>query len=168
MRSGSGRLFGEGERLGADGNRAVGAGMTGGLCLLPQTFTFTVSISVQRPGGDCSPLGGLIGSGGGQKSYGGVVKSLRMAGEVESKSACNSLPLPSAEAPPASCPKCWLDDNAAEGLLYITVALPAPPRIAVGANSREKERGKRQRWQPMRMPKRCAAIRWKPTTTKKP
>ncbi len=118
------------------GTGLFGAGMAGGLCLLPQTFTSVVSISVQRPGGSSSPLGGLIGLGGGQKSYGGVVKSLRMAGEVESEVGLRQLyRLPSPEEAARRLSKSvGLDDNAAEGLLYITVALPAPPRYAGHAN----------------------------------
>ncbi len=110
----------------------LGAGVGGGLYLLPQTFTSTVSISVQRPGGASSPLGGLIGLNGGQKSYGGVVKSLRMAEEVNAEVGLqNVYRLPSKdEASRRLSKSVALDDNAAEGLMYITVSLPAPPRYA--------------------------------------
>jgi hypothetical protein len=113
------------------------------LFVMPQTYTSRVSISfpqATQPG----VLGSLIGvTGSGNNKYLGIVKSARLARVVEQKADVQDLLHLSSHGDGVQVIRDGLivDDNPRDGLMYISVQLPGPPRFAFGAAAqREKTR----------------------------
>lgn len=116
--------------------------LSAGLLLLvlavtvPRTYTAATSVALQQSSGGGSALALLTGGGGsGTKRYLGVLKSRTMAAAVERhvqlrqlygaetfKTEDDAVEFLTKSVKP--------DDNAADGLLYIAVSLPGPPKIA--------------------------------------
>lgn len=111
------------------------------LSFLPQTYTATVSIAVQQSSPVQSPLAALAGVSS-SKRYLGILKSRTLAADVETHAHLQEMyRLPTAE-------KAWemlmLDalkvrDNPNDGLLYLDVSLPGPPRLSHGQEARRDE-----------------------------
>ena len=114
----------------------------GGLLLLlaaavPRSYTASTSVALQQPSGGGSALALLTGGGGGtSKRYLGVLKSRALAASVERHIQLRRLygaaKFPTEDdAVDALVKDVKPDDNAADGLLYITVSLPGPPKLAL-------------------------------------
>ncbi|HLV79495.1 MAG TPA: hypothetical protein VKT32_04410 [Chthonomonadaceae bacterium] len=112
-----------------------------GLFLIPQSYTATVSISMEQPspGGAGASLAALAGlsTGGGSKKYTGVLRSRRFATEVEQMADLSAVYGVSGNAAIERLLKgIKVDDNASDGLMYISMTLPAPPRLIPAAPER--------------------------------
>jgi uncharacterized protein involved in exopolysaccharide biosynthesis len=102
------------------------------LLRMPQSYTASVSISVQQgPGGGSSPLALLTG-GGASKKYIGILRSRTLAEAVESKVRLRQFYRVHDERAAASMlmESIKPEDNASEGLLYLHLTLNGPPRYA--------------------------------------
>lgn len=104
--------------------------------LVPRTYTATTSVALQQSSG-ASPLAQLAGvGGGGGKRYLGVLKSRELAAAVERhvqlRQVYGTKVFPTEEAAISLLMNSVKpDDNAADGLLYIAVTLPGPPKLAL-------------------------------------
>lgn len=101
---------------------------------LPRTYTGTTSVALQQSSG-VSPLAQLTG-GGASKRYLGVLKSRALAAAVEHhvqlQQVYGTKTLPTEEAAVSLLMNSVKpEDNAADGLLYIAVTLPGPPKLAL-------------------------------------
>lgn len=107
------------------------------LLALPQSFSSIVSLSVQQPVQTSQALSLLTGQSGSRK-YIGVISSRRIATLVERKVHLQSFyGLESQKkAVDMLVDSVRPDDNATQGLLYIRLSLPGPPRLAFGAGDR--------------------------------
>ena len=103
------------------------------LCLVPRTYTANVSLAVQQPSGGSGALAALTGWGGTGKRYLGVLKSRSAAEQVERHVHLKQLyRLPTeADAVTLLMKSVKPEDNAVDGLLYIAVALPGQPKLAL-------------------------------------
>lgn len=118
------------------------------LALVPRSYTSSVSVAMQQStgsGGLAGLLGGGGGGGGGNKHYIGVLKSRELALQVERRIHLQQLygpkELPTETAAAALLAKgVKLDDNP-DGLLYIGVTLPAPPRLGLTRSPRPAQVG---------------------------
>lgn len=112
------------------------------LFFFPQTYEATVSLSVQHTESPTSSSGlsALLGQTSHEK-YLGVLKSRRLAQQVESQIHLRDFyRLPSErDAVDMLMRHVVPVDNAADGLLYVTVKLPGPPRLAPGVAQRRSE-----------------------------
>lgn len=116
---------------------AIGPLACVGFCLfgmfrVPQSYAASVSISMlQSTGGGVSLLG-FPGLGGGPKKYIGAIRSRSFAAYVERRVNVQGLyNLPSEdEAIDRIARAVKVDDNAVDGLLYVTVTLDGPPRFS--------------------------------------
>jgi len=103
------------------------------LFLYPQNYSATVSISIQQPNSSSSALQALTGQSA--KKYTGVIKSRSFAEKVDKKVHFRELMRlkPTAtnqyDAIEKVIKDLHVDDNASDGLLYITVNLSGPPRL---------------------------------------
>jgi uncharacterized protein involved in exopolysaccharide biosynthesis len=104
-----------------------------GLYGFPQTYSATVSISMQQPNQGSSALAALTGNTA--KKYTGVLKSRRFA-EIVDRSVhfrelmgLKSTAKNQIEAIDKVTKDLKVDDNAADGLLYVTVNLEGPSRL---------------------------------------
>jgi uncharacterized protein involved in exopolysaccharide biosynthesis len=103
------------------------------LYLYPQNYSATVSVSMQQPNSSSSALQALTGNT--TKKYTGVIKSRSFAEKVDKKVHFRELmrmkatPRDQTEALEKVMKDLKVDDNAADGLLYITVNLAGPPRL---------------------------------------
>lgn len=101
---------------------------------VPRTYTGTTSVALQQSSG-MSPLAQLTG-GGASKRYLGVLKSRDLATAVERhvqlRQVYGTKTLPTEEAAVSLLMNSVKpEDNPADGLLYIAVALPGPPKLAL-------------------------------------
>lgn len=112
-----------------------------GLFVFPQTYTSMTSISLSQPSGGTSQLALLAGGGGGKAKYLGPLKSHNFAEQVEKKVHLKELyQLPDEdEAVDKLLHSVRFDDNATEGLLYITASLEGPPKMAANSEERRKQ-----------------------------
>lgn len=108
--------------------------------LIPQSFTSQISLSFpQSP--QPSALSLLAGTGAGSGSrYVGVLRSRRFAEQVASAArvgeACGIHTHD--DAVEAVVKGVSVNDNAKDSLIYLSVSLPGPPRLAVGASERRE------------------------------
>ncbi len=111
-----------------------------GLFYYPQSYSAMDSISLsQASGGGGSQLALLAGVGGGNKAkYIGPLKSRKFAEQVEKTAHLRDLyDLPSNDDAVEKLQRnVRFDDNATDGLLYITMTLDAPPRLAPNSEAR--------------------------------
>ncbi|HLH80736.1 MAG TPA: Wzz/FepE/Etk N-terminal domain-containing protein [Chthonomonas sp.] len=113
------------------------------LLLFPQTYEATVSLSVQHApnaGSGSSGLSALLGQTS-QEKYIGVLKSRRLAEEVEKQIHLKSFYHLRTErdADDLLMHHVVPVDNANDGLLYVSVRLPGPARWALGADLRRTQ-----------------------------
>ena len=102
---------------------------------VPRTYTAATSVALQQSSGGSSTLALLTGGGGSSKRYLGVLKSRALAETVERHVHLRQLygtkVFGTEDAAIDFLTKnVKPDDNAADGLLYIAVTLPASPRLA--------------------------------------
>lgn len=107
------------------------------LLALPQSFSSTVSLSVQQPVQTSQTLSLLTGQSGARK-YLGVISSRRIATLVERKAHLQAFYGLESQKKTVDMlvDSVQPDDDAAQGLLYIRIALPGPARLAFGASDR--------------------------------
>ncbi len=102
---------------------------------VPRTYTSTTSVALQQPSGGGSALALLTGGGSGpSKRYLGVLKSRSLAVAVERRVQLRQLygakTFPTeADAADFLTKSVKPDDSATDGLLYIAVSLPGPPKL---------------------------------------
>jgi uncharacterized protein involved in exopolysaccharide biosynthesis len=133
----------------AGGLLILGVSLIYGLLLYPQSFPSTVSISMQQTSAPVSPLiAGLTGGGGGNKKYLGILRSRDFAEWVANKTHLRDLyglpdtPDGNEETVDRLMKSLKVEDNTSDGLLYITVALEGPPRLAPDRGQRQKVKTK--------------------------
>ena len=118
--------------------------LSAGLLLLllaatvPRTYTATTSVALQQSSGSGSALALLTGGGGGgTKRYLGVLKSRALAAAVERHVQLRQLYGAKTfktedDAAEFLMKSVKPEDSATDGLLYIGVALPGPPKLGHG------------------------------------
>ena len=115
-----------------------------GLFALPQTYTSTLSLSLQQPGPSISGsgLGALVGLGGGAKTYTGVLRSRRFATAAEAAGHLQRLEhlRTHADAVDEIMKDVHIDDNVLDGLVYVSVSLKGPPLFSFTGAARESVR----------------------------
>jgi len=108
---------------------------------VPPMYTSTASLSMQQEaggagGGALSALSGL--SGAGTKSYLGVIRSRRFAAAAARQAGIQQLyGLSTPDEATDLIQKSVSLEDRNDGLLYLGVALPGPPRLSPGAAARE-------------------------------
>ncbi len=113
------------------------------LFILPQTYSATVAISMQKPDATGSPL--LALAGGGSKKYIGVLRSRQFAEKADRVAHFRQLmglpntPRDQEDAIDKVMKELRVEDNATDGLLYVTVNLPGPPPLAPDPSGTRKE-----------------------------
>ena len=121
-----------------------GALLLAALALVPRSYTASVSVAMQQP---TSPggLAGLLGAGagGGNKHYLGVLKSRKIAAQVENRVHLQQVyglqALPTEGAAVARLAQGIKPEDNLDGLLYISVTLPGPPRLGLGHSPQPKQ-----------------------------
>ena len=119
-----------------------GALLLAALALVPRSYTASVSVAMQQP---TSPggLAGLLGAGGGNKHYLGVLKSRKIAAQVENRvhlqQVYGSRALPTEGAAVTRLAQGVKPEDNLDGLLYISVTLPGPPRLGLGHSPQPKQ-----------------------------
>ena len=110
-----------------------------GLFVYPQTYTTMTSISLSQPDSGSSPLAVLAG-GGGKAKYLGPLKSRLFAEQVEKAAHLKELyHLPTDDEAFEKLQRAVrFDDNAADGLLYISASLDAPAKMAPNSDATRK------------------------------
>jgi len=110
---------------------------------VPPVFTSTASLSMQQESGGAvsGALSALSGLGGaGTKSYLGVIRSRRFADAAARQAGIQQIyGLPTAEAATDLVQKSVTLEDRNDGLLYLGVTLPGPPRLSPGARTREAQ-----------------------------
>ncbi len=114
--------------------------------LVPRTYTAATSVALQQSPGGGSALALLAGAGGGGsgKRYLGVLKSRTLAAAVERHVQLRQLYgagrfKTEDDAAEFLMKSVKPDDSATDGLLYISVTLPGPPKLAAhGSPSAEQ------------------------------
>ncbi len=114
-----------------------------GFFLFPQSYTSTVSISIQS---NSSPSGALalLGGSNGPKKYIGVIKSRRLIAEIDKVVNLRELlDFPDTvrgqeEALDKVVKELKIEDNANDGLLYITVNLSGPAKLVSDPRGRRR------------------------------
>jgi uncharacterized protein involved in exopolysaccharide biosynthesis len=101
------------------------------LYLVPQTFTSTVSLTIQQPSsGGAGALALLTGQAANTK-YMGILKSRTIAEQVEQKVHLAQLyHISFDKAVQLLLSSLRIKDESAEGLVYLDVSLPGPPKLA--------------------------------------
>lgn len=108
---------------------------------VPPAFTSTASLSMQQESGGAvsgalSALSGL--GGGGTKSYLGVIRSRRFAAAAARQAGIQQLyDLPTADDATDLVQKSVTLEDRSDGLLYLGVTLPGPPRLSPHSRTRE-------------------------------
>lgn len=115
------------------GPLAAGLLLLGLAASVPRTYTATTSVALQQS--SASPTLALLGGGGASKRYLGVLKSRDLAATVERhvqlRQIYGTKVFPTEEAAVTLLMNSVKpDDNPADGLLYIAVSLPGPPKLA--------------------------------------
>ncbi len=115
------------------------AGLLFGLFVYPQSYTTITSIALSQPDSGGSQLALLTG-GGGKAKYLGPLKSRLFADQVEKAAQLKELyQLPSEEDAIEKLQRgIRFDDNAVDGLLYITMSLDAPAKMAPNSDATRK------------------------------
>ena len=137
---------------------AFGLFPVAGLFGYPQNYSATVSISMQQPNQAASALQALTGNT--TKKYTGVLKSRRFAETVDKSVHFRDLMgLPNTrkhqdEALEKVIKDLKVDDNSADGLLYITVNLGGPARLAPDPATATRFAAPRSRRRQTSMPRR--------------
>ena len=110
------------------------------LFFLPQTDTATLSLSIQKTGASISALSALTGQTQ-ETKYIGILKSRLLAETVENHFHLKNFYRLHSErdAYDMLMNSISPNDNASDGLLYVTFSLPAPPRLALGENQRRNQ-----------------------------
>jgi uncharacterized protein involved in exopolysaccharide biosynthesis len=113
---------------------AVGVLLLG--ALVPRSYTATTSVALQQSSGGSSPLALLTGGGSTSKRYLGILKSRALAETVERHAQLRQLygtkTFPTEEdAVEFLAKNIKPDDSSPDGLLYIAVTLPGPPKFAL-------------------------------------
>lgn len=104
--------------------------------LVPRTYTTSTSVALQQASGSSSALALLTGGGGGtSKRYLGVLKSRALAQSVERHVQLRQLYGAKVfrtedDAVDFLTKSVKPDDSATDGLLYISVTLPGPPKFS--------------------------------------
>lgn len=108
------------------------------LFLVPRSYTASVSIALQQPSSSGSALAALTGGSTSSKRYIGVLKSREMAQAVESQvhlrqlyGATGGMFDTESDTIEYLMKNIRPDDNSADGLLYVGVTLPGPPKLAL-------------------------------------
>jgi uncharacterized protein involved in exopolysaccharide biosynthesis len=114
------------------------------LCLVPRSYTAMISVALQQPSGGGSALAALAGVGGGaSKRYIGLLKSRELAQSVERHVGLFQLYrgrfLTEEDAAEYLMKGIKPDDNAADGLLYVSVTLPGSPKLSWSHNPRDTQ-----------------------------
>jgi len=111
-----------------------------GLFVYPQNFTSTTSLQLSSSSGATSQLALLAGAGSGKAKYIGVLKSRRFAEQVEKKAHLRELYRLANEDEAVEKLQRGIrfDDNATDGLLYITMTLDAPAKMAPNSGADRK------------------------------
>ena len=118
------------------GPLAVVAGTLGLAALVPRSYTATTSVALQESSGSGSALALLTGgAGGASKRYLGILKSRALARSVENHVQLRRLYgvkqfHTEDDAVDYLTKNVKPDDSATDGLLYIAVTLPGPPKLA--------------------------------------
>lgn len=114
-----------------------------GFFIVPQSYSATTSLSMQSSTMP-SAAAALLGGAAGPRKYIGVLKSRSMAEEVDRSVGFREmlgLP-PTAEGQTMAIDKVVhdlrVDDNVADGLLYITVNLSGPPKMGRDPEGRKQ------------------------------
>jgi len=105
------------------------------LLLVPRSYTATASAAIQQPSGGGGALALLGGGGGASRRYIGVLKSRALAASVERHVQLSRLypgKFRTEDDAVTFLTKSIKPDDNADGLLYIAVTLPGPPKIALG------------------------------------
>lgn len=118
-----------------------------GLCLVPRTYTAMISVALQQPSSGSSALALLAGGGGSQtKHYLGLLKSRQFAESVERHVHLYSLYggrsgrfRTEYDAVEYLMKNVKPDDNATDGLLYVSVTLPGSPKLSLKSNPTETQ-----------------------------
>ena len=103
--------------------------------LVPRSYTATTSVALQQSSGGSNAIALLTGGGGGtSKRYLGVLKSRALAQAVERHVQLRQLYGPKTfhtedDAADFLAKSVKTDDSATDGLLYISVTLPGPPKF---------------------------------------
>lgn len=102
------------------------------LFLIPRTYTAAVSVAMQQPSAPNSTLAILTG-GGVNRRYQGILKSRDMAQTVERHVQLRQFYgiRTEEDAVTLLTKSIKLDDNAADGLLYINISLPGQPKLSL-------------------------------------
>ena len=111
-----------------------------GLFFYPQNFTTTASLSLSSSSGGTSQLALLAGAGSGKAKYIGPLKSRRFAEQVEKRAHLKDLYhlANDDEAIEKLQRGIRFDDNTTDGLLYITMTLDAPAKMAPNSEAIRK------------------------------
>ena len=118
-----------------------------GLFLYPQTYSATVSISMQQPNQSAAALLGLTGNSG-TKKYIGVIKSRLFAEKVDKQVHFRELmnlsdtPKHQNEAIERVMKDLKAEDNTSDGLLYVTVNVTGAARFAPDPGNAGQRRNK--------------------------
>ncbi len=117
------------------GPLAAGLLFLGLAAFVPRTYTATTSVALQQPS-SVSPLAQLTGGGGASKRYLGVLKSRALAAGVERHVQLRQLYGAKTfhteeDAVEFLMKSVKPDDSATDGLLYIAVSLPGPPKLGL-------------------------------------
>ena len=114
--------------------------------LVPRSYTASTSVALQQSSGGGSAVAALLtgGGGGSSKRYIGVLKSRALAEAVERhvqlRQLYGSKMFPTEEdAAEFLMKNVKPDDNATDGLLYISVTLPGPPKLSLHSSPSASE-----------------------------
>lgn len=104
--------------------------------LVPRSYTAATSVALQQPSSTTSTLALLTGGSSGSKRYLGVLKSRSLAQAVERHVQLQALYGRSqfhteADAVDFLTKSVKPEDSATDGLLYISVTLPGPPKLSL-------------------------------------
>ena len=118
------------------GPLAFGVLLALALSLTPRSYTASVSVALQQPAAPSGLQGLLGGGGGGGRHYIGILKSREMADQVERRVNLQQLygpkTVPTAQAADALLMKGIKPSDDPDGLLYVSLTLPGPPRLSRG------------------------------------
>ncbi len=117
--------------------------------LVPRSYTATTSVALQQSSGGGSALALLTGASGGgnSKRYLGVLKSRSLAAAVENHVHLRQLYgaktfRTEEDAAEYLMKNVKPDDSATDGLLYVSVSLPGPPKLALHSSPTAEQAAK--------------------------
>ena len=113
------------------------------LSLTSRTYTAAASVAMQQPAAPTGLQGLLGGGGSGSKHYIGILKSRAMALQVENRVHLQQIygpkTLPTPQAAAALLMGSIKPDDDPDGLLYLNVTLPGPPRLSLHPGPRPEQ-----------------------------